>query len=96
MWAPPRSAPLYARIVRLRLSQGGSVYLVDDRGRAIYHSTSGLTGSDLSGEDAVQRVLDSRVGALRTTSGAGEDVVAAYAPVPGTPGVSSPRRPGQR
>jgi len=82
---PTSVSPLYARIVRLRLSQGGSVYLVDERGQAIYHSDFRLTGSDLSGEDAVQRVLASGVGALRTTSGAGEDVVAAYAPVPGTP-----------
>jgi serine phosphatase RsbU (regulator of sigma subunit)/HAMP domain-containing protein len=82
---PTSVSALYARIVRLRLSQGGAVYLVDDKGQAIYHSTFRLTGSDLSGEDAVQRVLTSDVGALRTTSGAGEDVVAAYAPVPGTP-----------
>jgi serine phosphatase RsbU (regulator of sigma subunit)/HAMP domain-containing protein len=82
---PTSVSPLYARIVRLRLSQGGSVYLVDERGQAIYHSDFRLTGSDLSAEDAVQRVLASGVGALRTTSGAGEDVVAAYAPVPGTP-----------
>jgi serine phosphatase RsbU (regulator of sigma subunit)/HAMP domain-containing protein len=82
---PTSVSALYARIVRLRLSQGGSVYLVDDRGQAVYHSNFRLTGSDLSGEDAVQQVLTSGVGALRTTSGTGEDVVAAYAPVPGTP-----------
>jgi len=82
---PTSVSPLYARIVRLRLSQGGSVYLVDERGRAIYHSDFRLTGSDLSAEDAVQRVLSSGVGALRTTSGTGEEVVAAYAPVPRTP-----------
>jgi len=82
---PTSVSPLYARIVRLRLSQGGPVYLVDARGQAIYHSDFRLTGSDLSEEGAVQRVLASGVGALRTTSGAGEDVVAAYAPVPGTP-----------
>ena len=82
---PNSVSALYAQIVRLRLSQGGAVYLVDDSGRSIYHSTIRLTGSDLSREAAVQQVLDSRVGALRTTSGAGEDVVAAYSPVPGTP-----------
>jgi len=82
---PTSVSALYARIVRLRLSQGGAVYLVDDTGKAIYHSNIRLTGSDLSGEAAVQDVLASRVGALRTTSGAGEDVVAAYSPVPGTP-----------
>jgi len=82
---PTSVSALYARIVRLRLSQGGAVYLVDETGKVIYHSTIRLTGSDLSGEAAVQEVLTSGVGALRTTSGAGEDVVAAYAPVPGTP-----------
>ena len=76
---------LYGRIVRLRLGQGGAVYLVDDKGKVIYHSTIAFAGSDFSNETAVQEVLTSGVGALRTTSGAGKDVVAAYSPVPGTP-----------
>ncbi len=75
---------LYGRIVRLRLSQSGAVYLVDDTGRVIYHSNTAFAGSDFSSEAAVQEVLTSGVGALRTTSGAGEDVVAAYSQVPGT------------
>ena len=45
---PTSVSPLYARIVRLRLSQGGSVYLVDERGQAIYHSDFRLTGTDFS------------------------------------------------
>ena len=44
---PTSVSALYARIVRLRLSQGGAVYLVDENGRAIYHSDFWLTGSDL-------------------------------------------------
>ena len=76
---------LYGRIVRLRLSQSGAVYLVDDTGKVIYHSTTAFAGSDFSDEAAVQEVLTSGVGALRTTSGTGEDVVASYSPVPGTP-----------
>ena len=76
---------LYGRIVRLRINDGGVVYLVDDTGRVIYHSAIAFAGSDFSSEAAVQNVLTSGVGALRTTSGAGEDIVAAYSPVPGTP-----------
>ena len=76
---------LYGRIVSLRLSQNGAVYLVDETGKVIYHSNTEFAGSDFSNEAAVQEVLASGVGALRTTSGAGEDVVAAYSPVPGTP-----------
>ena len=75
----------YGRIVRLRLNQGGAVYLVDDTGKVIYHSTIAFAGSDFSDEPAVQQVLTSGVGALRTTGGTGRDVVAAYSPVPGTP-----------
>ena len=76
---------LYGRIVRLRLSQGGAVYLVDHMGKVIYHSTTAFAGSDFSNEAAVREVLTSGVDAVRTTSGAGEDVVASYSPVPGTP-----------
>ena len=76
---------LYGRIVRLRLNQGGPVYLVDETGKVIYHSTIAFAGSDFSNEVAVQQVLTSRVGALRTTGTTGQDVVAAYSPVPGTP-----------
>ncbi len=76
---------LYGRIARLRLSQDGAVYLVDDVGKVIYHSATAFAGADFSNEAAVQEVLTSGVGALRTTSGAGEDIVAAYSPVPGTP-----------
>ena len=76
---------LYGQIVRLRLSQDGAVYLVDDTGKVIYHSTTAFAGSDFSNEAAVGEVLTTGVGALRTTSGAGEDVVAAYSPVPGSP-----------
>ena len=76
---------LYRETVRVGLEQGGAVYLVDDEGTVIYHNTAAFAGSDFSGETAVQEVLSSGAGALRTTSGAGEDIVAAYAPVPGTP-----------
>ena len=76
---------LYGRIVRLHLDDGGLVYLVDETGKVIYHSTIAFAGSDFSQEVAVERVLASGVGALRTTSGAGQDVLVAYSPVPGTP-----------
>ena len=76
---------LYGRLARLRLNQGGAVYLVDDTGKVIYHSSIAFAGSDFSNEAAVQEVLTSGVGALRTTSGSGEDVVAAYSRVPETP-----------
>ncbi len=75
----------YGRIVRLRLNQDGAVYLVDETGKVIYHSNIALAGSDFSDEVAVQQVFTSRVGALRTTGATGQDVVAAYSPVPGTP-----------
>lgn len=76
---------LYGRIVRIRLNDGGVVYVVDETGKVIYHSTIAFAGSDFSNEVAVVNVLASESGALRTTGGTGQDVVAAYSPVPGTP-----------
>lgn len=76
---------LYGRIVRLRINEGGVVYLVDDTGKVIYHSNIAFAGADFSNEVAVKNVLTTNSGALRTTSGDGQDIVAAYSSVPGTP-----------
>ncbi|MCB9104376.1 MAG: GAF domain-containing protein [Anaerolineales bacterium] len=78
-------SPFYGSIVKLRLSETGSTYLVDETGRLIYHSDSSLVGQDLSSEPFVQQVLAGRVGSLRTQDAEDEDILAAYAPVPGTP-----------
>lgn len=76
-------SPLYASIVRLRIGQTGSTYLVDQNGRILYDSDQVRLGETLPlpevglvrGQGDAQRLRDPD----------GNDVIAAFAPVPGTP-----------
>jgi len=77
--------PFYRDITRLRIGGSGSTYLVDSAGRAIHHSDPDLIGDGLSAQATVQQVLAGEVGALRTRDVEGRDIVASFAPVPGTP-----------
>jgi serine phosphatase RsbU (regulator of sigma subunit) len=77
-------SPFYASIVRLRIGETGRSFLVDSKGKVIYHSDIARTGEDFSADYEVKEVLAGRIGALRTEDELNEDVVAAYAPVPGT------------
>ncbi len=76
---------LYGDIVKLRIGISGNAYLVDQYGRVIYHSDPSLIGSDFSSQPVVQQVLDGQSGAVRTRDLGGRDIVASFAPVPGTP-----------
>jgi len=76
---------LYGDIVKLRIAESGSTYLVDSRGGVIYHSDIGHIGEDFSAQPVVQQVLDGQVGAVRTRDFEGQTIVAGFAPVPGTP-----------
>ena len=80
----PMSSPFYGSIAKLRLGEAGRAYLVDGNGQVIYHSDETLVGQDFSGQPSVQQVLGGNVGAVRTRDLGGLDIVAAYAPVPGT------------
>ena len=74
----------YGGIVKLRFGQSGNAYLVDGQGRVIYHSDSDYIGDDFSAQAVVQQALSGQVDALRTRDLAGRDIVAGFAPVPGT------------
>lgn len=78
------TSPLYGNIAKLRIGGEGRAYLVDAGGRVIYHDQANLIGRDLADEPIVTRALAGRNGAVRTQDVDGEDVVAAYSPVPGT------------
>ncbi len=65
--------------------EGKAVYLVDGNGRVIYHSTPDFIGDDWHAQLLVQRVVEGQGGALRTRDLSGQDIVASFAPVPGTP-----------
>jgi nitrate/nitrite-specific signal transduction histidine kinase len=75
----------YGGIVKQRIGQNGSTYLVDAAGRVIYHQEAGQIGSDLSGDAVVQAALQGGPAAIRTNDASGKIIVAAYAPVPGAP-----------
>jgi len=75
----------YGSIVRLRLGETGAIYIVDRSGRVIYHSDSDRIGEDFSALDAVRAAGAGRSGALRARDFEGRDIVAGFAPVPGTP-----------
>lgn len=74
----------YGDIVKLRLGESGNAYLVGGDGRVIYHSDTDRIGDDFSSQPVVQQVLSGQVGALRTRDFEGRDIVAGFAPVPGT------------
>jgi serine phosphatase RsbU (regulator of sigma subunit) len=77
-----RSSSFYASIIRLRLGQSGNTYVVDGNDRILYDS-----GYDRIGEMmAVAKLPGSSLqgGAGRMRDAAGNDIVAAHAPVPGT------------
>ncbi len=78
------ASAFYGSIVKLRFEESGSTYLVDGNGRVIYHSDADHIGEDFSTQAVVQQVLSGQVGAIRTRDSDGQDIVAGFAPVPGT------------
>jgi nitrate/nitrite-specific signal transduction histidine kinase len=76
---------LYGDIAKLRVGVSGDVYVVDGNGRVIEHPDPRLVGADLTSQKVVRRVVSGQTGAERTRDLNGRDVVAGYAPVPGTP-----------
>jgi nitrate/nitrite-specific signal transduction histidine kinase len=75
----------YGSIVKLRLGESGDTYLLDATGRVIYHSDINRIGADFSGQPVVRTAMAGKAGSLRTWDVGGQDIVAGYAPVPGTP-----------
>jgi nitrate/nitrite-specific signal transduction histidine kinase len=79
------ASAFYGSIVKLRLGGNGSTYLVDSGGHVIYHPDESLIGTDLHAQPVVMQVLKGQVGSLRTRGLDNRDILATYAPVPGTP-----------
>jgi PAS domain S-box-containing protein len=82
---PTATNALYGNIIKLRIGESGSTYLVDGEGRVIFHSNVERIGQDFSAQEVVQQVLSGQIDALRARDLAGNDIVAGFAPVPGTP-----------
>lgn len=76
---------LYGNLLKLRIGQDGSAYIVDGNGRLIYHADPERISDDVSDQEVVQQVLGGQTGAIRTRDFEGRDIVASFAPIPGTP-----------
>lgn len=81
---PSAASPFYGTLVRLRIGRSGTAYLVDGNGVIIYASDAGLIGTQLTNHPTMSQFASGEVGALRTRSLSGQDIVAGTAPVPRT------------
>ena len=75
---------LYGDIAKLRVGVSGDVYVVDGSGRVIQHPDPSLIGTSMSSDKSVQDVVAGQSGAIRTRDRNNRDIVAGYAPIPGT------------
>ncbi len=78
------STTFYRNMLRLSLRKQSRLMLLDKNGIVIYHATPSLIGQSLLRDPAVQMALTGDVGALRVRDMEGEDIIASYAPIPGT------------
>jgi HAMP domain-containing protein len=81
---PLGASALSRSLLRLDLRPETQVALVDSQGRAIYHHEADLLGHEISGQPAVQAARAGQVGALRSRDPEGHEIIASFAPVPGT------------
>ena len=75
----------YGGIVKQRIVENGSIFIVDSNGRVIYHQDSARIGVDMSANHIVQTAMTGESSAIRTNDTDGRKIVAGYAPIPGTP-----------
>ena len=74
----------FAEVLELKSGRSGFAYLVDSRGRVIYHRDSAQVGTNLSALPPVARVIEGETNALIGDDPSGTEVIAGFAPVPGT------------
>ncbi|MCH7802320.1 MAG: HAMP domain-containing protein, partial [Chloroflexi bacterium] len=75
---------MYSDALDVRPSPDGFAYLVDGNGKAIFHRQSGFIGDDFSDLSPVASVITGDYGVLISDDRAGQTVLSAFAPVPGT------------
>jgi len=75
----------YGGIVKQRIGESGSTYIVDANGRVIYHQNSSQIGLDISESLVVLSAMSEESGAIQTNNDQGNKIVAGYATIPGTP-----------
>jgi signal transduction histidine kinase len=77
-------SPFYGTILKLRIGRSGKAYLVDGNNRVIYATDAYQIGEEFSWHPVSGLISSLQVGALRTRSTDGRDIVVGYAPVPRT------------
>ena len=82
---PDSVSLLYGSIVKLRVDGTETAYLVDRNGTVIYHTNAEWIGRNFATQPAVEQVNSGKADALRTRDPDGREIVASFAPVPGTP-----------
>jgi signal transduction histidine kinase/HAMP domain-containing protein len=75
-------SPFYGTIIKQRIGRSGNAFVVDGNNRLIYASDLNLIGRSFSYHPVTSHALPGRVGAIRTQTIDGRDIVAGYAPVP--------------
>jgi signal transduction histidine kinase len=81
---PAADGALYRSIEKLRRGESNCLYVVDGSGQVLYHSRSEYIGKDFSAQKVVDMVLNGSAGAYHTRDFEGQEIVASFAPVPGT------------
>ena len=74
----------YGGLVKLRISERATTYLVDSSGTIIYHNTPALIGQKVANAAVLELTGNHELAAFRTRNAEGRDVLASLAPVPGT------------
>jgi serine phosphatase RsbU (regulator of sigma subunit) len=78
------ASSFYASIVRLRIGQSGTTYVVDANGSILYESNYALVGQVFDRSGLPDGAFEGIGGATRTRDAQGREIVAAYVPIPRT------------
>ncbi len=79
-----RTSIFYRNIWNLYIGRRETAFLVDGKGRVIFHPDTFFIGEDFSHLETVQHSLHEESGVIRTDDIEGHDVVSGYTPVPHT------------
>jgi signal transduction histidine kinase/HAMP domain-containing protein len=75
----------YGGIVKLRIAEDTNTFIVDGNGQLVFHPEPALVGSRLAETWIVEQIAQGQVDAVHTRDLQGHEVLASFAPVPGTP-----------
>jgi PAS domain S-box-containing protein len=82
---PASVSLLYGEVIRLSAGADETTIVTDRNGQVIFHSNSEWIGKNLASQPAVEQVNSGKADARRTRDPDGREIVAAFAPIPGTP-----------